>query len=70
MFASLDVRAAYAMDNFTLHDDPGLRLGEGAIGGMIPTSIAILLLAILRIVKIYSQRRRQYNDAPDKDMSI
>ena len=58
------------MDNFTLPDEPGMRLGEGAIGGMIPTSIAILLLAILRIVKLYSQRRRQYNDDTDKDMSI
>jgi len=70
MFTSFHVSTAYKMDNFTLRDDPGLRLGEGAIGGMIPTSIVILLLAIIRIMKIYSQRRRQYNDVPEKDTTI
>ena len=39
---------------------PHLTLSEGAIGGMIPTSICILLLALIRIIRIYQQRRRRY----------
>ena len=39
---------------------PRLLLSEGAIGGMIPTSICILLLALIRIIRIYQQRRRRY----------
>ena len=39
---------------------PHLTLGEGAIGGMIPTSICILLLALIRIVRVYQQHRRKY----------
>ena len=50
------------MDNVTL-SDTGLRLGEGAIGGLIPTSLMILLVAILRIIKLY-QQRRPYKRSP------
>ena len=39
---------------------PHLTLGQGAIGGMIPTSICILLLALIRIVRVYQQHRRKY----------
>ena len=39
---------------------PHLTLSEGAIGGMIPTSICILLLALIRIVRVYQQHRRKY----------
>ena len=39
---------------------PHLTLSEGAIGGMIPTSICILLLALIRIVRLYQQHRRKY----------
>ena len=39
---------------------PHLTFSEGAIGGMIPTSICILLLALIRIVRVYQQHRRKY----------
>ena len=39
---------------------PHLTLSEGAIGGMIPTSICILLLPLMRIVRVYQQHRRKY----------
>ena len=39
---------------------PHLTLGQGAIGGMIPTSICILLLALIRIVRVYQQHRHKY----------
>ena len=56
------------MDNVTL-SDTGLRLGEGAIGGLIPTSLMILLVAILRIIKLY-QQRRPYKRNPDTDYQL
>ena len=34
-------------------------LGEAALGGMIPTSFIIVLLAILRILQIYKQKQQQ-----------
>ena len=48
------------MNNFTINDT-GLRLGQGAIGGLIPTSLMILLVAILRIFKLYQQRQYKRN---------
>ena len=53
------------MDNITL-SDTGLRLEEGAIGGLISTSLMILLVAILRIIKLY-QQRRPYKRNPDTE---
>ena len=50
----------FTMNNFTINDT-GLRLGEGAIGGLIPTSLMILLVAILRIFKLYQQRQYKRN---------
>ena len=37
-------------------------LGEGAIGSMIPTSIIIILFAIIRLVRLFQQRRNQQHD--------
>ena len=34
-----------------------LHLGEAAIGGMIPTSVLIVVVAILRIIQNYQRRR-------------
>ena len=54
------------MDNSTVYN--GVRLGEGALGGMIPTSIMILLVAIIRMIKIYLERR-QYKLQTDTAMT-
>ena len=55
---------ATEMDNFyNLPNEeqlPHLTLSEGAIGGMIPTSICIILLALIRIVRVYQEHRRKY----------
>lgn len=34
-------------------------MAEAALGGMIPTSLIVLLAAIIRILQIYKQRRQQ-----------
>ena len=31
--------------------------GEAAVGGLIPTSIMIIVMAVLRIVQLYQRRR-------------
>lgn len=38
---------------------PGLSIGEAALGGMIPTSICIILLALVRIIRMMQERRRR-----------
>ena len=35
---------------------------EGAIGGMIPTALIILLAAIVRIIQLYKQRKQYKNN--------
>ena len=35
---------------------------DGALGGMIPTALIILLAAIIRIIQLYKQRKQQRND--------
>ena len=35
---------------------------EGAIGGMIPTALIILLAAIIRIIQLYKQRKQHKNN--------
>lgn len=39
-----------------------LSLGEAAISGMIPTSIIILLMAIIRILQMLQRRRAPHPD--------
>ena len=43
---------------------PELRriVGEAALGGMIPTSVIIILAALLRILQIYKQRQTEINN--------
>lgn len=49
-----------------------LYLGEGALGGMIPTSIIVVLAAILRILQMYRQKQRipqeQQQQQPEKTL--
>ncbi len=33
-----------------------LLLGEGALGGLIPTAFMIILVAVIRIIKLYQRR--------------
>ena len=40
-------------------ESPGLTFGEGALGGLIPSSIIILLAALIPILQLYKQRRRE-----------
>lgn len=42
-----------------LRPQPSLNLGEAALGGMIPTSVMVLLIALVRILQIYQRRRNQ-----------
>ena len=35
---------------------------DGALGGMIPTALIILLAAIIRIIQLYKQRKQHKND--------
>ena len=62
----MDNFTASEMENFSLPSEPSLRLGEGAIGGLIPTSLMILLLAVLRIWKLYQQRQYKRDTALDR----
>lgn len=39
--------------------DPKLHISDAAVGGLIPTTLAIILFAILRIVKVYQMRKQQ-----------
>ena len=41
------------------HPGNSMYLGEGALGGMIPTSIIVVLVAILRILQMYRQKQQQ-----------
>lgn len=36
-----------------------LKIGEAAVGGMVPTAFIIILAAILRIIQLYKQRKEQ-----------
>ena len=36
-----------------------LNFAEAALGGMIPTSVIVLLVALIRILRIYQQRRNR-----------
>ena len=45
-----------------------LRLSEGAAGGMVSTVITILLIVILRVVRVYLQRRRRPENEVANDL--
>ena len=45
--------------NINLND---ISFTEGAIGGMIPTALIILLAAIVRIIQLYKQRKQYKNN--------
>ena len=46
-------------DERQLPPPPSLNYGEAALGGMIPTSVFVLLVALMRILRIYQQRRNR-----------
>ena len=45
-----------------------LRLGEGAAGGIVSTVLTILLIVILRVVRVYLQRRRRPENGVVNDL--
>ena len=44
----------------------GINIGEAALGGMIPTSLIILLAALIRVLQLYKQRKQQQTDTKEK----
>ena len=46
-------------DERQLPPSQSLNFGEAAIGGMIPTSVIVLLVAFIRILRVYQQRRNR-----------
>ena len=54
--------ACVSAQNFTLNSEtPSLTIGEGALGGLIPSSIIILLAAVFKILQLYKERHRENN---------
>ena len=40
------------------HEKPNLILGQAMLGGMLPTSLLIILIAIVRVLQTYQRRQR------------
>ena len=58
--------AAQNSSSVLYHAQPSnesILLGEGAIGGMIPTSIIIVLVAFLRILQMFRRQQQQQQSA-------
>lgn len=56
------------------HNQPPLILGQAVLGGVLPTSVLIILIVIIRALKLYQQRQRnltnhnQINTTNDREM--
>ena len=59
LFLVLLIACASAQNSTIKTESPGLTIGEGALGGLIPSSIIILLAALIRILQLYEHRRRE-----------
>ena len=49
------------------HDRPKLMLSQAILGGMLPTTLLIILVAIVRVLQVY-QRRQRINTTNSNEM--